>query len=415
VKCIVHDYCGHPFQAGLSRHLARRGHEITHLFFADNPGPKGSFQRSVDDPSTLHFRGLSLGATKCAAGTGAIGLSRVLRDFAYGKMVAQLIQDAAPDVVLCGNTPLDAQRTIIRACRRLGIRFIYWVQDLYSAAVATLLTQKLGHAGKAIGWYYHRVNRRQFRASDGIVTISQDFAPLIEAIVGEGAPISVIENWATVADLPVRPKDNPWSRTHGLDQRFAYLYSGTLGRKHNWEFLLKLAERCRHDDMVVVAAQGHGVPRLQAAASANGISVKLLPIQPAEHLADLLGTADVLLATIDAESGTFAVPSKVLSYLCAGRPILLAASRDNLAARTVERANAGIVVGPGDEAGFVAAAELLRGDATLRTTLGANGRDYAERVFNLETITDRFETVLQAKARNIRLPSTMAAAEWQKA
>ena len=47
---------------------------------------------------------------------------------------------------------------------------------------------------------------------------------------------------------------------------------------------------------------------------------------------------------IEADAGKFAVPSKVPSYMCAGRPILLAAPKENLAARTVARANAGIVV-----------------------------------------------------------------------
>jgi glycosyltransferase involved in cell wall biosynthesis len=125
--------------------------------------------------------------------------------------------------------------------------------------------------------------------------------------------------------------------------------------------------------------------------------MKLLPIQPAQYLADVLATADVLLATIEPDAGTFAVPSKVLSYLCAGRPILLAAPKENLAARIVERTNAGMVVDPADATGFMAAAKRLRDDPQLSAKLGANGRAYAERMFDMRQITDKFERVMSGQ------------------
>jgi len=212
--------------------------------------------------------------------------------------------------------------------------------------------------------------------------------------------VSVIENWAAIDDIAVGTKDNGWSREHGLHTGFAFVYSGTLGRKHNPMLLLKLAQQCGSGDSVVVVTQGFGVPLLSAAKAAHSLdSLKLLPIQPAKHLVDVLAAADVLVAMIDSDSGAFAVPSKVLSYLCAGRPILLAAPKENLAARTVERIGAGIVVDPADEAGFMAAADRLRTDARLRAELGANGRAYAERAFDMARITDRFEQVLSAVTR----------------
>ena len=64
---------------------------------------------------------------------------------------------------------------------------------------------------------------------------------------------------------------------------------------------------------------------------------------------------------LDADAGAFCVPSKVLSYMCAGRAVLGAMPRQNLAARVVVDQNAGRVVEPDDVAGFRAAAiELAR-------------------------------------------------------
>jgi colanic acid biosynthesis glycosyl transferase WcaI len=410
VRLVVHDYVGHPFQVHLSRHLAKRGHEVSHIYFADHPGPKGSFENQPNDPPLLRFIGITLGGSaEHAAGSGAqTGFARRFGDVAYGREVARVIQGFKPDVVLSGNTPTEAQRAILRSCKSRGVGFVYWVQDIYSMAVTKYLSERLGYPGKAIGWYYQWLDRCQFRDSDAIIVISEDFAPLVGSWAGNDNKVSVIENWAAIDDLPSGLKDNDWSRDHSLHSDLAFVYSGTLGRKHSPMLLLRLAQACRAGESVVVAGQGFGIPQLQAAKTEHRIdALKLLPIQPARHLADVLATADVLVATIEADAGAFAIPSKVLSYLCAGRPILLAAPRDNLAARTVERANAGIVVDPADEAGFMAAAGRLRADPELRAELGANGRAYAERTFDMTRITDRFERVIL----NVRLNPQLETAE----
>ena len=138
---------------------------------------------------------------------------------AYGREIARIIQRVKPDVVLSGNTPTEAQRAILKTCKVGGVRFIYWLQDVYSMAVTKLLTKKLGMAGAAIGWYYRRLERAQFRLSDAVIAISEDFVPL--AISWGAKQVSVIENWAPIDDLPIGVKDNGWSRQHGLQTGFA--------------------------------------------------------------------------------------------------------------------------------------------------------------------------------------------------
>ncbi len=49
----------------------------------------------------------------------------------------------------------------------------------------------------------------------------------------------------------------------------------------------------------------------------------LLPFQPADVYPQVLASADVLISLINAEANQYSIPSKVLTYLCAGRPILL--------------------------------------------------------------------------------------------
>jgi colanic acid biosynthesis glycosyl transferase WcaI len=219
---------------------------------------------------------------------------------------------------------------------------------------------------------------------------------MASAWAGGNDKVYTIENWAPIDHLPLCMKENDWSREHGLDDRFVFLYTGTLGRRNNAGLLATLARECGSGASTVVVGQGVGMKGLEAAKAKRRVdALRLLPLQPAERFPEVLATGDVLVGLLGADAGRFSVPSKVLAYLCAGRPILLGAPRGNLAARIVARENAGIVVDADDEVGFVTAAARLRDDPELRERLGANGRAYAARTFDIARIVDLFEEVLQ--------------------
>jgi glycosyltransferase involved in cell wall biosynthesis len=91
------------------------------------------------------------------------------------------------------------------------------------------------------------------------------------------------------------------------------------------------------------------------------------------------------------------VPSKVLSYFCAGRPVLLAVPGENLASKTVIEIGAGFAVEPGDLDGFCDAARRLIESPDLRRQLGQAGRRYAETHFDIGRIGDQFEALLSGR------------------
>ena len=90
----------------------------------------------------------------------------------------------------------------------------------------------------------------------------------------------------------------------------------------------------------------------------------------------------------DSDAGAFAVPSKILSYLCAGRTLMLAAPRENHSAVVVEKADAGIVISPDNASDFVDAASILMENAELRARCAKNARQYAERSFDIGRIAE---------------------------
>ena len=113
-----------------------------------------------------------------------------------------------------------------------------------------------------------------------------------------------------------------------------------------------------------------------------------------ERYPEVLATGDVLVGILKAEAGIYSVPSKVLSYLCAERPILLSMPTENLASSIVQNSRAGIASNPSDLNGFLSDADMLYDDPDLRRRFGKNGRAYAHRNFDIRTIADTFESIL---------------------
>jgi glycosyltransferase involved in cell wall biosynthesis len=391
MRIAIHDYGGYPFTLQLARALATDGHAVHYLYSVGFVTPKGDMRRGTYDLAelTLEAVGLEGRAARRA------GLRRLLRERQYGALLARRVNELEPDVVASANAPLDVQQRLLTEAHRSGSRFVFWMQDVYSEAVGRLIGRHSRMAGRIAGARFSRLERAIARSADAVVPVSPDFVPILTEWGVVPDRISVIQNWADLGEPQPPRKDNAWSRELGLHDQPVLLYSGTLGRKHDPEMLLALADRLPTAKVVIVA-EGVGVERLRKSAQ-RPRNLVLLPLQPADCYAEVLATADVLVALLEHDASAFSVPSKILSYLTAGRPILAAIPSDNLAARTISGARAGIVTQPGDSAAFALSAQNLLADEPLQRRLGENGRHYAARRFVMGPIVDRFERVFDGR------------------
>ena len=183
---------------------------------------------------------------------------------------------------------------------------------------------------------------------------------------------------------------------HGLEDRFVFLYTGTLGMKHNPDLLLQLGSQYRQDPNVriVVISEGIGAEWLLRRCQDEGLTnIAVYPYQPFEQMPSILASGDLLISVLEADAGVFSVPSKVLTYFCAGRAQLAAVPHDNLVTRLIGQAGAGITVDPSDVGAFLEAANLLKGAASQRIEMGQKGRKYAEATFAIDRIASEFEDV----------------------
>ena len=392
VRLLIHDTSGHPFQIQLSRWLARRGHQVLHCTWADMETPHGSLDRRADDPPTLEVARLSLGQPVPKYNF----IKRWFVERRFARLLASRVRAFHPDVAVTANATPIVQAAVLRAAHSQGAAVVDWLQDIVSVIAAIILPERHPRLGPLVAALLRFQEFRVLRRCERVACISPDFVPLCRAGGVAADKIAVLPNWAPLPELPLLPRDNEWARRHGLVGKRVALYSGTLGLKHNPLMLSTLARSLREvdDARVVVISQGLGRAALEEAKQRWSLdNLLLLDFQPFEDMPAILASADLLLALLEEHAGPMAVPSKVLTYLCAGRPILGAIPGDNLAARVILEAGAGRVVAPGDSFLFDEAARAILEDREGAQSMGAAARAYAERTFEIEMIGPKFESL----------------------
>lgn len=390
---VLIDYGCHSFTYRLAAHLDDLGVPIRYFANGSLESPNQSSLAEWTRSRPGLIRSLS-----CRKPYGKLSLHRrLLGELEWAKECTAALEAENPSVILLSCVPLAAVTRIQRWARQRSTPVIYWLQDLQGHAIHDLLGRKLGLAGKVLGALAYFWEQEVMDRSRMVITIASDHERELPSSVRFEHRHELLENWADIENFPQYSPDNEWAHRHGLGHTKNLLYSGTLGLKHDLGLFLALAEhfRNRSDVRVVVVSSGQAAEALRTKAHAQHLTNLLVfPFQPYEDVPKVLATAAVLIAPLDSSAGTFCVPSKVLSYFCAGRPTVIAINETNPVAALMRRISAGAVVRPGDAVGFIEAVSGLLADEGARQTAGAAGRQYAEASFALKNVAQKFLTIL---------------------
>jgi glycosyltransferase involved in cell wall biosynthesis len=399
MKLILHEMATYAHRQELAKALASRGHEVSYLYCPSASTPSRTSLCFTPDDDVIVVP-VDLGAEFAKWQL----VKRFWQERVYGARVSSVIAGRRPDLVISGNSPIAIQAAIQKTCRGSGTPFLFWLEDVYSIGIKSVLS-KVPVIGASIAAGYALLERRVARQSNGIVAISEDFRDLAVEWGVDPARIAVVENWGVIPPDPLPSKDNDWAAQHGLLGRRVLLYSGALGFKHNPQLFLELATEFRRDDdvRIVVISEGYGAEWLSLRCH-EFPQLILLPFQSVENYHKALAAADVLVAILEPTAAKYSVPSKVLSYMTAGRPILAAIPADNLAARTIKAACTGLTVDPENSAELRRLARSLVEDGDCRKRLGAAGLAYARANFNIDGIAARFEELFYRHARESAKP-----------
>jgi colanic acid biosynthesis glycosyl transferase WcaI len=236
-----------------------------------------------------------------------------------------------------------------------------------------------------------------YREADRVVCICDGF---VEKLAGRGiAPdrLQLIPLWGDTEKIyPIAAATKFRQANQIAEKQFLIMHTGNMGRKQDLMNVVRAAELSKDLDDVLWLLVGQGEERATLEEAIRQLrlkNIRLLPLQPDDTLAEMYAAADVLILNQKAAVIESVIPSKLLTYMAAGRPVLAAVSAKSETARYVERAKCGRIVHPEDPLALVKAALSLRPDRALRERLGSSGRAYVLKHFTKDKILREYEVL----------------------
>ncbi len=392
-KIVVHDYAGHPFSLTLSKELSKK-YKVNHLFFKNDYGPKADFENQFNHNLSIEGIGSDISYDKNNFFT------RFIKDFIYGNKVAKRINEIKPDIIISGQCPTFAQELIINLAKKNNLNFTIWVQDFYSIAVYYILKKKISFLSLPISFLFKYFEKKQFKLADHLVLITKDFSYQLDKWGIDQDKYSIIKNWGNLDEIKFNiNKDIQFLKENNLDTaKFTLLYTGTLALKHNPDLILKIASFNPNIQILLIGV-GSGYDKIKNSKDLPK-NIQLLPLQPFNKMNSILNSSDACLSILDEEAGKYSVPSKILNYLCAGKPVIFSGPSENLASKIIVESKSG---GSFDSNNFHNLNQFIKkliDEPDTRKELSRNAREYAEKNFKVNEKVKKFENIFLNNKQN---------------
>jgi colanic acid biosynthesis glycosyl transferase WcaI len=383
-----------PFTTGLCEHLVARGHEVTVVTaFPYYPewrvwdGYRGHFYRKETQNGVRVLR-----VWHYVPRRPSRLVERLAHDFSFSvnAFLAGLTTGNC-DLIYCACPPPSAALAAYGLSRIKGTPYVIKLTDLASdAAVAT------GIVGNGFAIRMARgIERFIYDKATKIACLCRGFIDKLTKIGVPPTKLHLIPDWADTESVRPLSTVSPFRRVCGvLENQFLILHTGNMGKKQDLVNVVRTAELSQGDSRLVWMLIGDGEERQQIEKETSRLkltNIKLLPLQPAQLLQQMYSAADVLLLNQKATVEDSVIPSKLLTYMAAGRPVIAAVSERSEAARHICTAHSGIIVRPEDPSAILYAALRLRQDPKLRRELGANGRRYALKHFTKSKVLHDYQ------------------------
>jgi colanic acid biosynthesis glycosyl transferase WcaI len=384
-----------PFTTGLCEHLAGSGHQVSVITtFAHYPEwrvwdryrNQVRNRTVVNDVSILRIRHF------VPRRPGSL-LRRLLYDlsFTFGSFVAGLFAEKC-DVIYCACPPPTLALTAYVLASLKSVPYVIKLTDLASdAALATGIVKKGGLVIRLARGFECFVYQR----AAAVICLCQGFMDKLTERKITPSKLHLISDWADTENVrPFEGRNTFRKRNDIPDGMFLVLHTGNMGKKQGLMTAVEAAQLSRDRSEILWLLVGEGEERalIDDEIRRRGLSnIRLLPLQPVDELSEMYAAADVLLLSQKAAVKGAVIPSKLLTYMSAGRPLVAAVNERSETALLIERADCGLVVSPEDPAALVAAVSALQQDPSVSIRRGANGRAYAVEHFTKRRVLEQYD------------------------
>lgn len=304
-----------------------------------------------------------------------------------------------PEAIIVYSPPIALGITGYLLGKKWHVPFIVNIQDLFPQCCVDYGFPKIiiKSFGKIADFVYHKVNYITVHSVGNREVILRD-SPFVSP-----EKIKVIDNWVDTDFIKPGKRTNTFSALHNLNGHFVVSFAGSIGIPQGLEVVIAAANELRDLPEILFLIVGDGVMREKIVRKASGLdltNVQFLPMQPRGTYPWILASSEVCLVTLLKEISTPVIPSKILSIMAAGRPVLASMPLHGDAPKLIAEADCGLCVEPGNAEALAAGILKLYHNPELRELYGRNGRRYVEEHLSREACVANYETIFQQAVKN---------------
>jgi colanic acid biosynthesis glycosyl transferase WcaI len=292
---------------------------------------------------------------------------------------------ATPDVVVAVSPSFPALAPAMVNARLKGIPWVLWLQDILPDGAVSTELLRTGPLLSAARW----LEAKAYRESSAIVAISRAFRTNLEQKGVAPERVSVVYNPATrelrTADSVTRERERP----------ARVLSMGNVGLSQGLPQVVKAFEASDHEPInacLVIAGHGVALEDVRRAVATDRVEVPGLLSE--DELDRELDRAAVGLVTQRADITEFNLPSKLMTFMARGIPVVASVDPRSEAARLIEASGAGWVTDNHELSELPKTLRRVLADPAARRRAGAAGARFATEHFTPQHVAERFEQLL---------------------
>ncbi len=365
-----------PYSTKLAEHLAARGYRVTVLagmphYPAWRVAPEYAGQAALTEVRN----GVEVKRRAQYVPPKQSALKRGLYELTSLRIGLDAVRMPRPDAIL-GVVPSLSGGIVARAAAaRFRVPYGLIFQDLVGQAAE----QSGVSGGGRVTGVVRAAEGWAARGASAIGVIAEGFRPYIESLGVDPARIRRVRNWTHVAEA-TSDRATIRAEMEWPENAIVCLHAGNMGYKQGLENVIEAALVAQAADspmLFVLMGDGNQRAALSQLARRYALTnLRFLPLQDADVFPSVLAASDILLINQRGSVNDMSLPSKLTSYLAAGRPVVAAAAAHSETAREISMSSGGLVVPPDDPAALLDALTRVAGDPGLRAHMAGAARKW---------------------------------------
>jgi colanic acid biosynthesis glycosyl transferase WcaI len=330
-------------------------------------------------------------------------ISRFLENVTFGLTTAwALLRSPRPDVIYANTWPIFAAGLMALVARLWRVPLVTIVQDVYPES---LVSQQRLRADSVPARLMRRIDRSIARSSRQVIALSTFFLDLYRT--DRQVPtdrLHLVRNW--IDGQRVRPDDQRAAEVRerlGIPHDAVVMaYGGNIGVAAGVETVIESFRNLIDipNLYLLIAGEGSRLAACQQLADTIGNPhVRFYVPWPEAETSMLLASANLMILPTRGRQSQASVPSKLIAYMLAARPVLALSLPHTDLADVIEQSDCGWLIEPDQPAQLAAKIrDIVSHTASQWQWRGQSGRAFALKHLTRESCLPRIIEIVESAA-----------------